>query len=241
MNTTIFKIQESIINKQNKYFIFDNCLNYNKFNYQLKKENYNDNFKNKLPIFKCIIDYVNNNQYKLYLPIILDNVETVFKTIYNIDYNLYSISIFSNKFIGNYIINNTNKKLYATFKIKPQLRQDLYDLYILNNNIEEFYDIALINSYITSVFMNKLFRKIKENKNLDYLEESDSEDEFENTDIDKFVYLDKTFNIDCYYSFKFKKWVPEKISKNNIIEKNNLNLITKKKNINNIYKNDRIS
>ena len=35
--------------------------------------------------------------------------------------------------------------------------------------------------------MNKLFRNIKENNNLDLLEESDSEDEFENIQLDKYV------------------------------------------------------
>ena len=41
--------------------------------------------------------------------------------------------------------------------------------------------------------MNSIFRNIKENQNLD-LEESDSEDEFENIDVDKFVNLKKTFS-----------------------------------------------
>ena len=39
--------------------------------------------------------------------------------------------------------------------------------------------------------MNSLFRNIKENRNLDLLEESDDEEEFENTSLDKFVDLDK--------------------------------------------------
>ena len=59
--------------------------------------------------------------------------------------------------------------------------------------------------------MNALFRNIKENTNLDLLEESDDEDEFENTEIDKFVDLEKTFHMECVYSKKFKKWQPVKI------------------------------
>ena len=35
--------------------------------------------------------------------------------------------------------------------------------------------------------MNTLFRNIKENQNLDALEESDDEEEFENISLDKFV------------------------------------------------------
>jgi len=60
--------------------------------------------------------------------------------------------------------------------------------------------------------MNKLFRNIKENNNLDSLEESDDEDEFENEKEDKYVYLDREYNIVCSYNYKFKKWVPIKLA-----------------------------
>ena len=53
--------------------------------------------------------------------------------------------------------------------------------------------------------MNKLFRKIKENDNLDALEESDDEEEFENEKVDRFVYLDKSYHMVCQYNYKFKK------------------------------------
>ena len=56
--------------------------------------------------------------------------------------------------------------------------------------------------------MNKLFRNIKENYNLDALEESDDEDEFENVREDKYVYLDRSFKMNCEYNAKFKKWYP---------------------------------
>jgi hypothetical protein len=61
--------------------------------------------------------------------------------------------------------------------------------------------------------MNKLFRNIKENDNLDALEESDDEEEFENELTNKFVYLDKSYKMICQYNNKFKKWLPIKISK----------------------------
>ena len=35
--------------------------------------------------------------------------------------------------------------------------------------------------------MNSIFRNIKENRNLDLLEESDDEDEFENINLDKYL------------------------------------------------------
>ena len=74
------------------------------------------------------------------------------------------------------------------------------------------YNIACIPDFKTSVMMNKLFRNIKENNNLDALEESDTEDEFENEKEDRFVYLDREFNMICSYNYKFKKWVPLKLA-----------------------------
>jgi len=60
--------------------------------------------------------------------------------------------------------------------------------------------------------MNKLFRNIKENGNLDLLEESDDEDDFENVAEDKYVHMDKTFRLLCRYLHKINKWEPYKIA-----------------------------
>ena len=78
--------------------------------------------------------------------------------------------------------------------------------------------------------MNKLFRNIKENKNLDLLEESDDDEEFENINKDKFVDLEKSCIIECEYNIKFKKWMPRKLSNNKyFIDRKNLLLILAKK------------
>jgi hypothetical protein len=63
--------------------------------------------------------------------------------------------------------------------------------------------------------MNNLFRNIKENKNLDALEESDSEEEFENDRADKFVFLEKVLYMVCIYNNKFRKWVPTRLANKN--------------------------
>ena len=105
-----------------------------------------------------------------------------------------------------------NYKKEVTFKIKPDIQNDIYQLYCLNDDNQEIYfDTSFIPDYTTSVMMNKLFRKIKENDRLDALEESDDEEEFENENEDKFVYLDKTYNMICLYNYKFKKWYPIKV------------------------------
>ncbi len=218
------------INNNKKFFVIENVYNYNLYNYIIQNKNFNNNFYNKLQLFSKVVNLINaiNNNNNIYLPIILDNVDNLFKTIYNIDYNLYGITVYSNnKYLGNYPINSTNKhsKILGTFKVTACITQDLYNLYILDNNVESYYNLALIDSYKTSVYMNNLFRKIKENKNLDLLEESDNDDEFENINSDKFIFSNKSYLIECQYNIKFKKWVPIKLSKNNIISKKELSLL----------------
>ena len=103
--------------------------------------------------------------------------------------------------------------IYKNFFVKPDLQNDIYYLYQLNaTNFDAISkEIAHIPDYKTSVFMNKIFRNIKENINLDSLEESDEEEEFENIQIDKFVDLNKIIKMRCIFNYKFKKWVPVSI------------------------------
>lgn len=99
------------------------------------------------------------------------------------------------------------------FFVKADITNDIYHLYVKtdrelpNQHNLKHHSIAFIPDYKTSVYMNKIFRKIRENDNLDYIEESDDED-FEDTRYDKYVYLDKIERMTCVYNYKFKKWVP---------------------------------
>ena len=95
-------------------------------------------------------------------------------------------------------------------KVKADIQNDIYNLYSVDNDI--FIGIAYIPDYKTSVLMNKLFRNIKENQNLDALEESDDDEEFENDKVDKYVYLDRTYSMKCEYNTKYKKWQPIKVT-----------------------------
>jgi hypothetical protein len=113
----------------------------------------------------------------------------------------------------------TKKKLStAIFHITPDVRSDIYNLFVLNNCRMEFYDYAFIPDYETSVKMNKLFRNIKENNNLDALEESDDEDDFQDNRSDKYVYLDRSYKMNCQFNYKFKKWMPISVTNTNIKE-----------------------
>jgi len=116
------------------------------------------------------------------------------------------------------------------FLVKPDIQDDIYHLFAIDDNKKEIEcGIAHISDFESSVMMNKLFRIIKENDNLDALEESDDEEEFENEQLDKFVKLDTCEKMVCQYNYKFKRWVPIKIAalKSEIITFNDFKNIIK--------------
>lgn len=94
----------------------------------------------------------------------------------------------------------------SVFKVMADIDPDIYHLYSLETG--EFVEVACIPDYKTSVLMNKLFRHIKENENLDALEESDDDEEFENIQEDKFVDLEKEYKMKCGFHYRFRKWYP---------------------------------
>ena len=98
--------------------------------------------------------------------------------------------------------------------VKPDIQNDIYHLYSFDESGKSYsiyQGIAAIPDYKTSVLLNKVFRNIKENDNLDALEESDNEDEFENDKEDRFVFLEKECKFNCVYNYKFKKWTPNQL------------------------------
>ena len=102
-------------------------------------------------------------------------------------------------------------KTRTVFEVKADLQNDIYHLYAYGKGSARVYcGIASIPNCKTSCFMNSLFRNIKENQNLDAIEESDDEDDFQNMRIDKYVDLKKTVSIECHFQPKFKRWIPTK-------------------------------
>ena len=208
------------------YFILENILNYNNLNYFIINPENHNSFKKKLYLYKCVMENITSSELcKVYLPYISNSLEDIYKNYYKIEYNIYGISLYTNdKYIGNYIIKNNKMKIIATFKVSACIEHDKYNLFIIdNNNHYKLYDQALINSYKLSVYMNNIFRTIKENSNLDLLEMSDDENEFENVNIDKYVNLDTECVMDCYYNVKFKRWIPIYKSNNKVSNLNYLN------------------
>ena len=137
------------------------------------------------------------------------------KEIAGLPYQVYCIQC------KNFSNNNAHKMLYKSYEQKEQSKEtrvfnvqatigvDNYQL--LDKKTNEFIQIAYIPNFETSKLMNSIFRIIKENDNLDALEESEDEDEFENTKEDKYVDLNKQVSMECKMHPTFKKWVPIKL------------------------------
>lgn len=106
---------------------------------------------------------------------------------------------------------------HAVFHVVPDRQCDIYHLFCMDDETGERkeHSIAHICNYQSSVFMNSLFRNIKENRNLDALEESDDEEDFENIEEDKYVQLDMSRNMICEYHAKFRKWRPVQVAPEN--------------------------
>jgi len=100
----------------------------------------------------------------------------------------------------------------AVFLVSADIQYDVYHLFAYGKGSQHiYYNVAYIPNYQTSVMMNRIFRKVKENDNLDAIEESDDEEEFEDTREDKYVDLQKSVAIECIYLSKFRKWVPKQM------------------------------
>lgn len=212
------------------FFTCENILFYK--NKKLKRENYKNKLILMIDLFKNIknTSYFNNN-FIISIPIIKTNFNHAYNECHFLNYQVYGIlSLNLHECIPDGIIKFEKKNTEAVFKVMPDINPDIYNLYCYDNNNLQFSGNAMIPDYKTSVFMNDLFRKIKENKNLDFLEESDDDEEFENTKEDKFVDLNKSLIMNCVYIEKFRKWKPVSIANKHskIISKKELYNLQKK-------------
>jgi len=187
----------------------------------------------KMPNFEFVIPYMSINNDSMN-----KDIDTIKKLPYNIHHiqyrSLYKISPYLNHVLV-FKIEQKKKndalpiftmpmkmdfrkpayKSTCVFLVSANLQYDVYNLYVFGKQGSKvFYNLAYIPDYKTSVKMNSIFRKIKENENLDYIEESDDEDDFENPDVDKYVDLQKIIPMKCVYMRKFRKWKPLEIAHN---------------------------
>jgi hypothetical protein len=101
----------------------------------------------------------------------------------------------------------------TVFQVSADIQFDIYRLYAGDDKGNpSYYGVACIPNYKTSLFMNGLFRNIRESRNLDFIEESDDEDDFQNMHPDKYVDLSKKIMMECIFNVKHKKWIPVNVS-----------------------------
>ena len=161
----------------------------------------------------------NNNFLIPGLPILTSNYQESISHCINIPYKVYGIKFFNlnnNRFLGTYLY---KEKVVpeAIFRVQADIQNDIYKLFCYEfQSTQKPYSIAAITSYKQSVILNNLFRTIKENYNLDLLEESDEEEEFENISEDKYVDLKKQIIMKCVYRKQFNKWEPIEVIKDKV-------------------------
>jgi hypothetical protein len=220
-----------IINKRTRHYqqlicSFDKTLSLGtilygtKFNYKNKtfftfediyyfkgKKLYNNFKENKIYINKVFQAVKNDSNMMIFgFPVYNSNYKELIHNIKNIYYPIYSI-----QFRDNSVNNQYLTKLYekvkdekkAIFCVKPDSIVDIYKLYCKDN---DFYGLAHIPNIKVSILMNQLFRRIKENINIDLVEESDNDEEFETNNTNYIV--NNQLNIECVYSDKFNAWIP---------------------------------
>ena len=219
MNTILFG---SMLPKTN-YFCVENVLFYK--NERVTGKTNGERLQMMEEIFSKELrqNRVVSNEIIFGLPLISNSFKWIMKEVETLPYQIYCIQC------RNFKNNNAYKLLYKNigdnsknskdssiedknirvFNIMATIGVDNYQL--LDSESGKFIEMAYIPNFKTSKLMNSIFRIIKENDNLDALEESEDEEEFENTDDDKYVDLKKCVKMECQLHQTFKKWVPIKL------------------------------
>jgi hypothetical protein len=210
----------------NKYFSIENIHYYKGKNIENNTEFFKLSLIKNILTTELKLNVLNKNGICMALPIIETTFDACMTVSNTLPYNTYCIQqrnlqCINNKYCST-LYNKQECNNIKIFMVKPKIENDIYELLCYNNSNLEFFDIAYIPDYTTSVMMNNIFRIIKENVNLDALEESDDEDEFENINEDKFVNLNKCVKMECEYNSKFCKYVPIKITENNKVYNQNI-------------------
>jgi len=221
MNSPFFSIEDIFMYKGKNVYNLDINDKVSKICYILKNDIKQIAYNNYFVVFGLPIIAKSNEDLESSLKTIKYRISAIkyytsnkSNSYYLLPFEEY-VNVVEEKVVEDKKIERTLERKYEKpvygkiFTCKPDIQNDIYHLYTLNN---EYVGLAAIPDYKTSVMMNNLFRIIKENNDLDALEESDDEEEFENADIDKFVYLDKSYKMVCNFNNKFKKWVPIKIT-----------------------------
>jgi hypothetical protein len=193
---TLFSIQSV------SYFCIENI--YYNHGYDVTMKNWGE----KIFMWKEFLNHYSNilqQHFTIGLPIISysDNhfKKSIYHSVYYLDKieyrNLHESNISYSMFA--YETNLQSPKLTYYFTISCDKMDDIYTFHDQYGQKKTLH----ISDYKTSVEMNRLFRYYKENYNLDSLEESDDEDEFQHPNI---VFTDRQYKLPCI--FVSNQWIP---------------------------------
>lgn len=205
-----FNFLYPLLQEHSKYFIENENLPITLpvfWNIQQEPNSIPDEWKHKIPYPIHHLQHRSNSRIVPYInyPWSKNVVPNISKHVVEIPNNLLFIPPSLPRF--NY--SKPQYKQKTIFELKADLQNDIYHLYAFGKNSERIYcGIAYISNYQISKYMNSYFRTIKENNNLDSLEESDDEDEFQDLRPDKYVNLQKKMAFECVYKQKFRRWIP---------------------------------
>lgn len=216
-----------VTNKNLKYFCIEDIFFFS------GKDLANYNKREKIKLLEKMLkndmkqQFFSKSSIVFCLPIMTNNISDISKLIYNSPYKIWSIkyNCFNNNKVFFEKVSIFN--IFANFIVKATISPDIYNLYVLTNNKLAFYKNTVVRNYKNSILMNNLFRNIKENNNLDLLEESDDEEEFENISASKFVNLETKLLMKCKYNSKFKIWEPMEIVEGKISKLDDIKVIEK--------------
>lgn len=182
-----------------RIFFIENINMYK--NQRVQNMNWNMKYQFIQDLLMNVKPIKHHNTIYLGLPITRFNQDNAM--LENIPYEIYSVEQLNgnNRKVSMY--SPVQKTKYEIFNVKADLKPDIYHLYK-----SDYSGKAMIPNLSTSIMMNKLFRTIKENDNIDLIEESDNEDEFENIDEYQYVDINKSYHFRCMYNHEFKTWVP---------------------------------
>lgn len=213
-------------------FVIDDVILYKGL--PVYKKNLNEKIKLFYDFFKYNFEnpkhcFTNNELYcaMCYFDRNIQNIYSIMNTRDFFDYTIYKIlfilkdnSYFSLHYTHfNYIQMNTLKQREEKkCIIKGTIHFDIYKVFEYANNKD--LGILHIPTYTTSVYLNTIFRNIRENMNIDYIEESEDEDEFEYDSISKHVNLNKSIIVDCVYNHSMKKYELKDLHTFECIEEN---------------------
>lgn len=219
IDSVICSFDSTIASGTNGTVIFGTILHYNDIYYMFIEDvllfqshsTKHLNWIQKYQLFIYIVQSFQNTVYTknslvINLPITRKDTESLLYEYTNIGYPIYCIEYLTGH--KKYFKKFTNQeKLYKELFIIPDIRSDIYHIYD-----KEFIGYACIPDLKTSFMMNQYFRIIKENTNIDFIEESDDEHDFENINETKYIHENKSLLFKCKFNSAFQQWIPiEKI------------------------------